>query len=367
MRSAATWVVVGALGILGLLAAVDALRGGEEVQPAVAETTTRQRRSELPPETASGPPRIVDRAALARSLAAAGIAGTLYLTDAECRLWALRFPELEWRWQRSTPAEVCSFALPPARGAPLFGRAVWSPAGDLGAVDITSVLAGAAIEVLSPATGWAHRFRGARPAFRPDGALTFVRSGELWEWSAGHCWRRAERVVFRGREAVERCARLVLSRGGLRRELRGKLPALREPSLSEAVWLDRRTALVLVHGRTSQETVIAAFSDGHVRALFPAFGAAVSDLEASPRGTHLAARFGGDVLIFDRRLRTRGSAPGGLDNVREIAWPPDESFALVATGASVFVVRPPNPQGRLIEIPIAASDLAWSERGTTRP
>ncbi|MGH2994916.1 MAG: hypothetical protein ACRDM9_01230 [Gaiellaceae bacterium] len=365
MRSAATWVVVGALGILGLLAGVDALRGGEDVRPAARETTT-ERRSELPPETTSGPPQIDGRLALSEGLASVGIEGTLYLTDTECRLWALSLPAVEWEWQRSAPAEVCSFALPPEGGAPLFGRAAWSPMGDLGAVDVTSVIAGAAIEVLSPATGWAHRFRGARPDFRPDGTLTFVLSGELWEWSTGPCRLGAERVVFRGRRAVERCARVVLSRGQLQRALRRKVPALREPSLSEAVWLDRRTAVVLVRGRTSRETVIAAFADGRLRAVFPAFGAEVSDLEASPRGTHLAASFEGDVLVFDGRLRT-GGAPGGVDDVREIAWPPDERFALVATDASVYVVRPGNPQGRLIEIPISASDIGWVAEGTSSP
>jgi hypothetical protein len=362
MRSAATWVVVGALGVLGLLAGVDALRGGEEVRPAVRETTTQPRRSEPPPGTASGPPSIESHAVLVGGLTAAEIQGTLYLTDTECRLWALRLPELEWRWRRSAPADVCSFALPPpgSGGAPLFGRAVWSPAGDLGAVDVTSVLAGAAIEVLSPATGWAHRFRGAQPAFRPDGTLTFVRNEELWEWAAGRCPAGVERLVFRGVRAVQRCARVVLSRAHLQRAFRGMVPALREPSLSEAVWLDRRTVVALVHGRTSRETVIAAFVDGKVRAFFLAFGAAVSDLEASPRGTWVAARFGSSTQFFDRRLHA-WEAPGGVENVREIAWPPDERFALVATDASVYVVRPANPQGRLIVISIAASDLAWAD------
>jgi len=364
MRSAATWVVVGALGVLGLLAAVDALRGGEEVRPAARETTTGHL-SETHSVTTSGPPPIDGQLALSEGLAAVGVEGTLYLTDTECRFWALQLPGLEWQWQESTPADVCSFALPPEGRAPLFGRAVWSPMGDLGAVDVTSVIAGAAIEVLSP-TGWAHRFRGARPAFRADGTLTFVLSGELWEWSTGRCSFQAERVVFRGRWAVERCARVALSRGQLQHALRPKVPALREPTLSEAVWLDRRTVVVLVHGRTSRETVIAAFADGRLRAVFPAFGAEVSDLEASPRGTHLAASFGGDVLVFDRRLRT-GGAPGGVDDVREIAWPPDERFALVATDASVYVVRPGNPQGRLIEIPISASDIGWVEGGTSSP
>jgi hypothetical protein len=349
MRSPATWVVVGALLVIALVAAVDGLRGEPPISSPSRETPTQRS-----PEGVRGPPPIDDRSAVAGELAVARIGGTLYVTDRDCRLWALDLPTLTWRAERSAPAPNCRFALSPTDRRALFGDADWAPSGDLGAVERDG-----RTEVSSVASGWSFEFEGSEPAFRPDGTLTFVRDGELWGWVEGRCPPGAATVVFRsfGTEgAEERCARVLLSRTKLRRAFRQGVAAVRDPSLSEAVWLDARTAVVHVQGRVAGDG-IAVLVDGEVRARQAVFGGQVSDLEASPLGTRVALRFGDTVFVFDRRLQDAGTRPGAGGG-QAIAWPPNQRFTLVATDSSVYVMRPGEP---MIQIPVAVSDIAWAD------
>lgn len=349
MRSAATWTVVGALAAIALFAAVDALRGEPRpAAPAPPERTAGAR--------ADGPPRIEDRAAVRAELAEAGVTGALYLTDKRCRPWVLELPALAWRSSRSGRAADCRFVLAPDGRRALFGDAVWHPSADLGAVDQSSLEEGAVIEVSSETGDWAFRFTGAKPAFRPDGTLTFVRDGELWEW-ADACAGDAETAVFRAATSERRCARRVLARAALQRAFRGRwpFPRLKGREIREAVWLDERRAVVLVEGDSGAQ-VLAVLADGRLLASIGAFGAGVRDLEASPRGTHVAARFHGEVQILDERLASR---PVGSGRLRGVAWSPDERFTVFATDSSVLVRPPGSPRGPLIDIPIAVADLAW--------
>jgi hypothetical protein len=356
MRSAATWLVVGAVLVIALVAGVDALRE-ESPRPRASPTSaeTEEVGTEEPDAAVSGPPAIADNVAVRAELEVAGISGALYVTDRECRLWALDLPFLEWRSQLSGPGPDCRFALS-SRGRALFGKAAWDPAGDLGAVQEMTGETGARIRVSSEATGWSYRFPGSSPAFRPDGTLTFVRDGELWGWVEGRCPAGRVTVVFRSLGATERCGRVLLSQTELRRAFREGVAALRNPSLSEAVWLDPRTAVVLVHGSVGHG--VAVLVDGEVRARQAVFTGQVSDLEASPRGTRVALRFGDTVFVFDRRLQDAGSRPGAGGG-REIAWPPDERLTVVATESNIYVVRPGDP---MIQIPVAVSDIAWAEQ-----
>ena len=91
MRRIATWLLVGAVAALGVAAAVDAMRGTEQV--------SRQR-------AASAFPGLADQPELAiRQLREAGIRGLLTYSDEECGLHAISLPEL--RPVRAPSFEMC--------------------------------------------------------------------------------------------------------------------------------------------------------------------------------------------------------------------------------------------------------------------
>ena len=73
MRPLATWVVIGALALIGLFAARDALRSDEA--PASAPATTSLAKQRRPPP--ARPPEIADRAGLEAELRALGAEGVL--------------------------------------------------------------------------------------------------------------------------------------------------------------------------------------------------------------------------------------------------------------------------------------------------
>jgi hypothetical protein len=359
MRSVVTWAVVGALGFLSLAAAFDALRGGAGAPTASRSDPPRRGLAAIGHAISAPPPRLRRRIELRAELRRAGARGALYFTDAECRLWALELPQLDWRWKRSASAPDCRFALAPDGSSIVFGQAVWSPHGDLWAVDESR---SSLIEVSSPVTGWDYRFEGSDPSFRPNGALTFTREGELWEWS-DRCRPGTREVVFRGRMSIGRCARVLLNRSWTRRTLGPRLrSSLSDTAISDAVWLDELTVVVRVQG--IREQVLAVVRGNDVLAAigaFRAFGAVVpGKLGISPHGAYVTARFGADldVLAFDRHLRTQ-FVPRGVGHAREIAWSPDECLAAVETGRSIVVVRLRAP-ARPIRLPLTVSHLAWS-------
>lgn len=355
MRSVATWLVVGALLAVALVAAVDALRGGSSSAPASAETedvATRERAA-----AAVGPPRIEGNVDLAPGLTAEGIGGLLYLTDAECRLWVLSLPTLTWLGERSGPVPDCAFAVSPQGLNVLPGRAAWDRTGSLGAVDVSTSEAGPRIEVSSPLSSWTFGFEGSSPAFKPDGTLTFVREGELWGWVEKPCSAGMETVVFRSRRRVERCARVLMSRTKLQRLAPSEIELADEP-LREALWLDPKTLVMLLGDQSGGGAVVMTVTGGRRRASVWFSGMRASELEASPRGTHVALRLDGDVALLDRNLL--GPLPGLPEPTRAIAWPQDQRFTVVAGESSVFIIRRGEPQAGLIEIPIAASDIGWA-------
>ena len=58
------------------------------------------------------------------------------------------------------------------------------------------------IEVTSG--GWSYGFEGTSPAFKPNGTLTFIRGGRLYEWTA-RCPATAKIIEFEGLRSVPRC------------------------------------------------------------------------------------------------------------------------------------------------------------------
>jgi hypothetical protein len=106
MRPLGTWVVIGALALIGLFAARDALRGEEA--PASSPAVQRlERRPHQPPAVAK-PPQVADKDRLAAELQALGAGGVLYLTDANCRRYLLGLPALLWTTAQGLPGPVCT-------------------------------------------------------------------------------------------------------------------------------------------------------------------------------------------------------------------------------------------------------------------
>jgi hypothetical protein len=188
MRPLGTWVVIGALALIGLFAARDALRGDEAPASSPAVQTLEKGRN--PPPELARPPQIADKDRLATELQALGAGGILYVTDTNCRRYLLGLPALVWTIAQALPGPDC------ARGAP---RVVSERSG------LTAEQVGAeAIEVSSDI--WRYECPGISPAFKPGGTLTFVRDGGLFEWTTA-CPAGTAAVTFRGLRAIDRYPR----------------------------------------------------------------------------------------------------------------------------------------------------------------
>jgi hypothetical protein len=202
-------------------------------------------------------------------------------------------------------------------------------------------------------------YEGCAPAFRPDGALTVARHGEVVAVAAS-C------------PDTPPCEELQIPREALRRA------AYRHPAMPrddgehtavdvlDLAWLDGATAIVLlrvaVPGRPEEGArIVAAFAKGRLTWARPARGLA-GRVEPSPTGRYLAI----PPWAVLRRDGSQVALPLGLvRNATAFAWSPDERWLAVATGTAVAVVRradvelgrgrPPSP----IELPLVAWDVAW--------
>ena len=130
------------------------------------------------------------------------------------------------------------------------------------------------VYVVSDAAGWEYRFRGEAPAFRPDGTLTFLRNGQLFELT-GYCRpRRTCRGASGCSSAGETWSRL--SRTG---------PT---PRVKEIVWFSQtRMAAVLAF---EQEDMVAVYEG---RRLLDLVGSGLALLRAQPQpASQLSGRAG---------------------------------------------------------------------------
>jgi hypothetical protein len=315
MRPLATWVVIGALALIGLFAARDALRGGEA--PASASATTTPAKQWRPRPAAEL--EIPNRARLAADLRAVGAEGVLYLTDANCRRFLLRLPSLAWT-PKGLPGAVCP------------DTTVVDERFGLEASQVDADI----IEVRSE--DWKLRFEGIAPAFSPGGRLTFIRGGRLFEWTV-RCPPASERVVFRGFRSLARCPQPV--RGA-------------PEHLQELVWLSG-DSFAAVAGPDRAASLIVV-RDGVETRIFNAVGARMGALSPSPHGRYVAARVDESLVLFD--LRRRGALAGGT-GARAIAWSPDERFWAVAEESSIAIFRAEQPQTAAVSLPLSAVDVDW--------
>jgi hypothetical protein len=326
MGRLSTGLVVVALCGLALVAAVDAIRDRQAGPSSQRET---EERSPAKPE------RVLSRAVV-DELRAQGVAGTLAWADRACRVHTLALPALE---RGDGSRRGCSFTTSPGFRVGRDG-AVPSPDGEL-----VARCRDGRVELLGASTGLVReRVHGCAPAWRPDGELTFVRDGELARLS--DCGR------------PEPCTDVVVSRAGLERAV-GRDPwAFGHPAFQEVAWLDDRTFAAVVRDERRHEALIALFSRSRFVSAPPFSYSSLAGLRVSPLGNYVAVHVnrGRGLLMVDGEGRYQSF---GFRTARAIAWSPDETWTVVATGDGAFLFPTREFPIGLIRLPLDASDLIW--------
>ena len=324
MRRRITWVVLAAVAVIGAAAAFDAVRAAEEDRPAAPAESTAE----------SVPLDLV---------------GVLYYTDENCEPRALRFPSLELA--DAPDAVDCGF-----------GDAVW----DSQRANAASETQGAiTVSVDGPSVS----FLGSAPAFRRDGTLTFVRDGALRMLLLDpECLRLDEPVQFVGDEVIDRCSRVLLRAGYVRRlailhpNAPGDLSELQSVTVKEHSWLDTERLVLLlafnVRGVRRFEQVVV-LEGTRVVDWVPVYNGRLSDLRVSPRGRYFAVMSVDpeQVRLFDRDGKVLPIPP--LTGAHAVAWSPSGNWTAVAADADVYVFRTGAPNTQVRRLGIRAGDIAW--------
>jgi hypothetical protein len=329
-----TWCLVAAVAGIGLVAGIDAVRGGGQSEP---PTTTAPAE---PPE---------DSFAEARAgLRAAGVpAGRLTYADENCRNHVVTIPDL----------------LPES-----------PPDGNVGLCRYRAVLGGLVEAVGSPRSpdwglrveckgGWLSlstfanppvlhaRSRGCGAAWKPNGTVTFISDGEV---------RRFARCAGDHPLGPLRCSRPVLTRAQLARELQGVPWSGYVLSIKELHWLDNRRFAAIMRARSADgpSDYLVIFAGGRLVSE-PTFAYAdLRGIRPSPSGRFVAAfdeGRGGLVVVN----RAGESVQLALDHGDGISWSPDEQWIAEATEDGVYVFRADEVSPEFIHIPVVATDLLW--------
>lgn len=303
---ARTWLLVGAVALVGLVAVADSVRDRLQSE-ADAETTTADE----------------DRAA------APGTTGVLYYSDEFCQLRAVRLPEGD---QASAPAWTgCGIVLAPDGLSVDSEGTRWGPRGRLRVASSSELL-----QVFSRSRPVSPPLVASAPAFKPDGTLTFFRDGRVVEW-------QGERVLLSQRR-LQAIVRRALG-----------APRPRQVTVRDFAWLsDSRGVAILGWG---PEDVVAVFEGRNVVAAWPRLGQPFRRLRASPRGSYFALETEGGLLLFDRD--SRQLPVPRLPRLHALAWSPDERWLAIA-GPRRILIRPAAGGTRpLLTLEIEARDLFW--------
>lgn len=262
------------------------------------------------------------RAALASRLRAAGVDGILYFVDPRCRLHALRLPSLV---SGAVPRNGgCRALISPAPAPP--GWSLWPRDTPLAARCERHRV------IVSPSSGPAlPMIGGCAPAWRPDGAISYIRRGSIVEFP-----RTGRAEVVRSHEQLARALERRLGPGAWH--------------LRSVAWLGpTRFAVVAARGG---HAALVVFSGRRITSSSTRIPPMVTELRASPRGAYVVLRTPRGLYLYDvRQERLRR-----LHGVDAIAW--SSGGAWVATGSSERVILRRGPTR--IALPLDVADLAWT-------
>jgi len=330
-----TGFVVAAIGLLGLVAAIDAFRSDEVAAPAADTTARTEAERTAPEDTDTAGPQDELRRLAARVLAEEHVEGALVVTDLDCRVRRLALPSLEEE------------APPIANGC----RLVVSPGSQ--AVGADGTVPGPEITAECTDTGVIARPRGRTvfvpavcpPAWTPDGRLTVVVRGEL----------RQVRLDCAPGEAG--CTTPLIGRADLARALGGLPWEMGRPSVREAAWLSNDRVALVVHDGAQELDAIAVFRGRELLGSPPFLYESLSDLRTSPRGGYAAALLNRRALVL---IDGRGEyQPLSFRGASGIAWSPDERWTATATGDGLFLFGTGTRGVNSVFVPGEATDVAW--------
>jgi hypothetical protein len=255
------------------------------------------------------PLAVPERPALVQQLTRAGVHGRLFVVDRRCALHELRLPSL--REVRAPRTRGCNALVSPGTAPP--GWSLWPRRTTLVAwCERNRVIVAAPSGPELPMIG------GCAPAWRPDGSMTYVRRGSIVQFP-----RTGRAVVVRSSSELT--------------------PALGSP-VQRVAWLTSTRFAVV----TSQKLGLFA---GRRLTRSVRIGPGVNDLRGSPRGTFVVLYTGGEVRVYDSRLRRLPR----FDGDSALAWSPDERWLASSDRTQVVLER-----GRTrIVLRVPALDLGW--------
>ena len=186
--------------------------------------------------------------------------------------------------------------------------------------------------IVSPSIGPAlPMIGGCSPAWRPDGAISYIRRGSIVEFP-----RTGRAQVLRSREQLARALERRLGPGAWR--------------VGSVAWLGSTRFAVLA--ATGSRTALVVFAGRRITSVESKIPSPVTELRASPRGTRVLLRTPAGLYLYDvgqQRLRR-------LHGIDAIAWSSDERW--VATGSSARVVL--RGGSTRIVLPLGVVDLGWT-------
>jgi hypothetical protein len=327
MRGLSTVLIVAGVALVGILATADALRSdGPEPRPAGGPTTTREQLQTL-----------------VETLREELVFGLVLYSDEECRVHSLVLPQIT---DEVIPGVTrCRFSSEDGRVA----------AEDEALSPDWSFVAQCnegTIVVRDADTGEVRRrIEGCAPAWRPPGGNRLT-------------WARGEAVYERGRPLLTRSDLHELAR---RHPNVAQLGVPFHVRITDLAWMDLDHLVVSLQVRSTNipREYLAVLLEGEtVIAQATTFQDRLGHWFASSAGSFIAAEEG-TMLTADGDTVQR---PDGLPPGRAVAFSPDERWLAYVTGRSVYLIGTPsnNEPGRILQLPVAAQDLAW-ERLTTTP
>jgi hypothetical protein len=264
----------------------------------------------------SGSTLAQDSEALA-GVASLGATGRLLVTlpdSGGCVLSALELPSLEWAEHPPGNPNPCRFAVDEDDEI-LSDSAVPQPGGSR-----VAGCTGRTVDVFNDEGFLAEYREACAPAWMPDGQLTFIRNGGLFQ-----------------------PARRLLSRREVSR-LMG-----RPSALEEVAWLDDELFWAVV--RSGRRATVALMSTDRLLSTPLLAARMIEGLRAG--GTMVAARTEKGVVFVD----ASGTPVFTVPNGQAIAWEPGGQLAAVATEVGVLILSPASR--RTVTLPLGARDVEW--------